>query len=166
MTFAARLAIAHAMIARGAPSPAGHIADQLAAASRDTRALHDRLGAVLPLLEPGRRWHQRLDTGPSDAVRAHLLAALLDCAAICCHLKRGGPQPAIVRLPLRRVDCGRCVQTFRRPPAGEDDRCDVCDARGVVTFHPFAVRQGPLLIVGDGCPGCADVLGIRQEVSA
>jgi hypothetical protein len=164
--FAARLSLAHALIARGAPSLAGHVADQLAAASRDTRALHDRLAAVLPLLAPDRHWRQRLETGPSDAVRAHLLAAVLDCPAACCHLKRGGPQPAIVRLPLRRFDCGRCVRTLRRPPADEDDRCDVCGLRGVVTFHPFAVRQGPLLIVGDGCSDCADVLGIRQEASA
>ena len=38
--------------------------------------------------------------------------------------------------------------------------------RGVVTFVPFAVHQGPLLLAGDACPSCAGVLGIRREVSA
>ena len=164
--FATRLRWAHAMIAQGAPSPAGHVADQLEAASRDTRSMTETLAVVLPLLAPERNWRQRIDTSPSDHVRAYLLAAVLDCAAACCHLKRGGPQPAIIRLPLRRVDCGRCVQTLRRPPPDEDDRCDVCGSRGVVIFHPFAVRMGPALIAGDGCSGCADVLGIRQEVPA
>jgi hypothetical protein len=164
--FATRLRLTHAMIARGAPSPAGHVADQLGAASRDTRVLHDRLGAVLPLLAPDRNWRQRLDTSPSDDVRAYLLAAVHDCTAVCCHLKRGGPQPAIIRLPLRRVDCGRCVQTLRRPPAGEDDRCDLCGARGVVMFVPFACRQGPALIAGDVCTACAGLLGVPQRVGA
>ena len=95
-----------------------------------------------------------------------MLAALLDSPAACCHLKRGGPQPAIVRLPLRRFDCGRCVRTLRRPRPDEADRCDVCGARGVVTFVPFAMRMGPALVLGDACPDCADVLGIRQEASA
>jgi hypothetical protein len=33
----------------------------------------------------------------------------------------------------------------------------------VVTFHPFAVSQGPALIAGDACPSCAAVVGIREE---
>ena len=143
-----------------------HLADQLKAASTEVREAHDRLCIVLPLLAPDRTWRQRVEPCSSDDVRANLLAGVLGCTAFCCHLKRGGPQPAFIRLPLRRGDCGRCVQTLRRPPCDEDDRCDLCGARGVVTFVPFAVRQGPAVIAGDVCRSCATVLGILQEVSA
>jgi hypothetical protein len=166
IAFAARLAAARTMVARGAPAAPVYLADQLLAASADTRQIHDRIGTLMPLLEPGRNWRQRMDTEPSSETRAYLLAALLGCTEVCPHLKRSGPQPAIVRLPLHRTDCERCVQTLRRPPTGEDDRCDVCGQRGVVTFHPFAVRQGPVLIVGDACQACADVLGIRAEAAS
>jgi hypothetical protein len=120
----------------------------------------------LPLIQPGRNWRQRIDPDPSDDVKAHLLAATLDCTTVCVHVRRGGPRPAFVRLPLRRVDCSRCMDTVRRPPPDEADRCDVCGDRGVVTFVPFAVRQGPALVVGDACSDCAAVLGIVQEASA
>src|SRR3954451_20417014 len=101
--FTARLAVARTMLARGAPAAAVHLADQFRAASADTRELHDRIGVLMPLLEPGRNWRQRMDSPPSDDTRAYLLAALLGCTEACPHLKRGGPQPAFVRLPLRRT---------------------------------------------------------------
>jgi hypothetical protein len=148
------------MVVRAMPSAPVHLADQLDAAGRETRQLHDRLGLVLPVLEPERHWRQRADLEPSDDVRAYLLAALMGCHTVCLHLRRGGPRPAIVRLPLGRVDCGPCTQTLWRRVTAEDE-CDVCTARGVTTFHPFAVRQGPLLLAGDACPSCATVLGIR-----
>jgi hypothetical protein len=148
------------------PSPAGHVADQLAAAGSEARILHDRIGATLPIMQPDRNWRQRIEADPSDHVRAYILAATLDCTTVCVHLRRGGPRPAFVQLPLRRVDCGRCVGTVRRPPSDEADRCDVCGARGVTTFVPFALRQGPALVMGDGCADCAGILGIVQEVSA
>lgn len=162
--FATRLRLARALIAHRTPAAPVHLADQLAAASVETREAHDRLGIVLPLLAPDRTWRQRVDRAASDDIRAYLLAGVLGCEAYCCHLKRGGPQPAFIRLPLRRADCGRCVQTLRRPPRDEADRCDLCGARGVVTFVPFAVRQGPALIAGDACADCAGVLGIVQDV--
>jgi hypothetical protein len=164
--FATRLTLARAVIARGAAPAPVHLADQLAAAGHEARALHDLIGSALPILQPDRAWHQRIDTSPSEAVRAYILAAMLDCTTVCCHLKRGGPQPAFDLLALRRVDCWRCVQTTRRPPPDEGDRCDVCGARGIVTFVPFAVRLGPALVVGDGCSACARILGIVQEASA
>ena len=99
--FPARLALARAMIARGMPAAPVHLADQFLAASAETRRHHDRIGAVLPLLEPERNWRRLLDTAPSTETRAYLLAAVLGCVEVCCHLKRGGPQPCIVRLPLR-----------------------------------------------------------------
>jgi len=163
--FAPRLAVARELLARGAPPLTVHEVDQLDAASRDTRLLHDRIGVLLPLLEPDRRWRQRLDTSPTTDARAYLLAAVLGCTTYCCHLRRGGPQPAFIRLPLRRADCARCVQTLRRPVTSEDE-CDLCGERDVVTFVPFACRQGPALIAGDVCRACADVLGIVQAVGA
>ena len=165
-SFADRLALARRLLARGAPPAPVHLADQFDAAADEVRVLHDRLGVVLPLVAPDRTWHHRIDASPSDDVKAYLVAAVLGCETYCCHLRRGGPQPAIVRLPLRRADCGRCVQIIRRPPASEDDMCDVCGTRGVTVFVPFAVHHGPALIAGDACPSCAGVLGIVQEVSA
>ena len=164
--FATRLRLARELIAHRAPPPPVYLADQLDAAAADVRATHDRLGVLLPLLASDRTWYQRLDADASTDVRAHLLASVLGTETYCCHLRRGGPQPVFVRLPLRRADCARCVQTLRRPPRDEDDRCDLCGARGVVTFVPFAVREGPVLIAGDVCLSCADVLGIAQEVGA
>jgi hypothetical protein len=103
---------------------------------------------------------------PTVETRAHRLAALLGCTTVCLYLRRGGPRPAVARLPLGRVDCERCAQTLYQPPLEDVDRCDVCTSRGITTFHPFAVRQGPLLLAGDACPDCATVLGIRQEATA
>jgi hypothetical protein len=156
--FTTRLALARAMIRHGASPAPAHVADQVAAAAADTRGLHDRLGLMLPLLEPERHWRHRVDTSPSTTTRMYLLAALMACTMICPHLRGGGPQPAIARLPLHRVDCERCAQTLRRRPPDDEDRCD---ARGVAIFHLFAVHLGPTLITGDACPRCADVLGIR-----
>ena len=163
--FATRLRLARELLARGPAAPV-HLADELDAAAAEVRDAHDRLGVVLPLLAPDRAWYQRLDAAASDDVRAYLLAGVLGRTAYCPHLRRGRPQPAFFRLPLRRADCGRCVRTLRRPPRDEDDRCDLCGARGVVTFVPFAVRHGPALIAGDVCPDCAGVLGIREEAGA
>ena len=165
--FAVRLAHAHRMLEHGRQDAPVHLADQLDAAGRDTQRLHDRLGVLLPALMPDRPWFQRQDRQPATEARAYLLAALLGClGSVCPHLKRAGPQPAIGRLPLRRVDCARCLGTIRRPPPDDVDRCDVCERRGVVTFSPFAVRQGPLLLLGDVCQPCAGTLGIRIEQEA
>jgi len=165
-SFADRLNVARRLLARGASRPPVHLANQLEAAGKDARVLHDRLVAALPILQPDRQWYGRVEVAPSDEVKALLLAAILDCTTMCIHLRRGGPRPAFVQLPLRRVDCERCVRTLRRPPPENDDQCDICDRHGVVTFHPFACRQGPLLLAGDACADCAAALGIVQEVSA
>ena len=166
VTFADRLAQARALVARGAQPLPGHLADQLGAAGAEAGALHDRIGAALPILDPRRGWRRREEAAPSDETRAYLLAALFGCAAVCVHLRRGGPRPAFVRLPLRRIDCERCTRTLRRPPSDEDDRCDICGARGVAIFHPFAVRLGPTLVLGDACAGCAGGIGIVQAVAS
>jgi hypothetical protein len=160
--FAVRLARAYQLLAAGvAPAPV-HLADQLDAAGKEKFGIAERMGDLLPIFEPGRPWYHRTDASPSVHTRALLIAALLGClGSVCCHLRRGGPQPAIARLPLRRVDCTRCVGTFRRPPPDDADRCDVCEQHGVVIFSPFTVHQGPVLLIGDACQTCAAVLGIR-----
>ncbi len=115
---------------------------------------------LAPILAAERPWHRRTDPDPSTALRAHLLAAVLGCLPnTCCHLRKGGPQPALVLLTQRRVACVRCAATIRRPLTAGDE-CDVCGEREVATFHPFACHQGPALITGDACPDCAEVLGI------
>jgi len=164
--FAARLRVARELIAHRAPPLPVHLTDQLDAAATEVREAHDRLAVVLPLLMPNRIWRHWVEACASDDVRAYLLAAVLGCTVYCCHLRRGGPQPALIRLPLSRADCARCVQTLRRPPPDESDRCDLCGSRGVVTFVPFAVRHGPALITGDVCVDCARVLGIALELGA
>jgi hypothetical protein len=126
--------------------------------------MHDHLGAVLPTIAPDRPWHQRVDADPSAAVRAHLIAAVMGCAS-CCHLRKGGPQPTFALLPLRRLVCTRCAGIVRRPVTAADE-CDVCGARGVMMFSPFAVRMGPVIVSGDACQSCADTLGIRREAAS
>jgi hypothetical protein len=100
-----------------------------------------------------------MDSEPSDETRAYLLAAVLGCTTVCIHIRRGGPQPAYCRLPLRRVDCQRCVATMYRSVTAADE-CDLCSAPEVLTFVPFSVRQGPVMLVGDACASCAGVLRI------
>lgn len=164
--FRTRLAAARALMAHGWTPPPTNIRDQLGAAAKDVRAAHAALGQVLPLIDPSRGWRERMDTAPSDDVRAYLVAAMLGCIDVCSHLRRGGPQPSYLRLALRRADCGRCVQTMRLPPPDEEDRCDLCGARDIVTFVPFATRSGPALLVGDACTDCAAVLGLTQMEAA
>jgi hypothetical protein len=164
--FRTRLALAHRMLARGHDPAPADVADQMQAANGEVRRMADRLGMLLPILSPDRNWHQMMESTPSETVRAYLLAGVFGCTDVCPHLRRGGPQPAIVRLPLHRVDCSRCVQTLRRAPANEDDQCDLCGKPETLTFVPFAVRQGPALIAGDVCMTCADVLGILREAAA
>src|SRR5215218_9585729 len=88
--FAERLRVARKLIAAGASQLPVHLADQYGAARADARGLHDRIGRLLPILEPDGPWHQRLDPPPSGDVRAYLVAAVLGCLGdVCCHLRRG-----------------------------------------------------------------------------
>jgi hypothetical protein len=149
-----------------ASAPSVHLADQYRAAGADAHILHGQLGALLPIVQPARPWFYRSQADVPDETRAYLLAAVMGCAP-CCHLRRGGPQPALVMLPLRRIACTRCADTIRRPVTAPDE-CDVCGARGVEVFVPFSCHQGPAIIGGDCCQDCADVLGIEagKEMSA
>ena len=53
-SFADRLNVARKLIARRSVPPV-HLTDQLEAAGKDARILHDRLGQVLPILRPDRQ---------------------------------------------------------------------------------------------------------------
>jgi hypothetical protein len=165
--FTDRLAVARHLIARGAAPMLTHLADQLGAAGREAHRLHERIGGVMQVVQPTRGWRQRMDAALSDEVRAYLVAAVLGCLAdTCCHLRKGGPQPALALLPLHRMVCQRCAGIVRRPLADEADRCDVCGQRGVVTFHPFACHLGPTIVTGDACADCAETLGIQVKEKA
>ena len=132
-----RLRLARELIARRTP-PSVHLADQVAAAGVEARALLGRLGGPAPLL-----------FRPSDDARAYLGAGLLACTTMCPHLKHGGPRPAFARPAQRRVDCVRCAGAFRHPPVVEGDCCDLCEARGVAPLVPLAMTHGAALIIGD-----------------
>ena len=61
VSFADRLALARRLLARGAAAMPTHLADQLEAAGKDARVLHDRLVAALPILQPDRQWYGRVE---------------------------------------------------------------------------------------------------------
>jgi hypothetical protein len=162
--FATRLAAARQIIARcnsGAVTIPDHIVDQLRAAERETSGILDRHFGIMQMVEPDRNWQRLTDRAPADEHRARLLAALMGCTTVCPHIRRGGPQPVIARLALHRLDCVRCAQTLIMTSPSDDDRCDVCNENGVVTFVPFSVACGPTVIAGDACPGCAAALELR-----
>jgi hypothetical protein len=165
-SFATRLETARRMVANERP-PAGprpaHWLDQLRAASAEARDQVLLTAHVVRIVEPERDWRHR-DRDPGAEARSHMLAGLLDCMrSMCPHLRKGGPQPAYAMLPLRRLDCGRCTATRRVPPPEDDDRCDVCGARGIVRFTPFLVQAGPALIGGDACSTCASAMGLPDR---
>lgn len=135
-----------------------HVVDQIQAAARDTAGHAAVAGVVLRATQPNRGW-QELQQPSTRTHQLYVVAGLIDCAP-CCHLRRGGPQPAFARLPLRRLDCTRCVLIVRNPPPDEDDRCDLCGERDVSRFVPFVLSYGPTLVAGDVCMGCAGVLRI------
>ena len=165
-SFTTRLAVARAMLARGAPAAPVHLADQFRAASADTRELHDRIGVLMPLLEPGRHWRQRMDSSPSDrhpgvpagrAPRLHRGLPAPEAWRPSARVRAAAAPPD--RLPAVRADAqapaGRRGRPLRRVRSARD--ADV---------PPVRRPAGPALIVGDACPACADVLGIRAEVAS
>jgi hypothetical protein len=82
--FSERLAIARQKIAAGAPQCSVHQADQYGAARDEAEGLHDRVGALLPVVRPNRPWHQKRADPAADETRAYLLAAVLGCLADVC----------------------------------------------------------------------------------
>jgi hypothetical protein len=74
--FAERLALAEALLARGARPAPTHLADQYGAARDEARGLRDRIGLLMPVLEPGREWFHRKHADAPDEVRAYVLAAV------------------------------------------------------------------------------------------
>lgn len=168
--FRVRLGYARELVARAESARAClplHIVDQLEAATAETARFVPVIGRGLQLLEPDRGWHQRVEVATAEKA-SYLLAALMVCLdRPCVHLRRGGPQPAFARLPLRRVDCRRCSATVVRPPSGDADVCDVCGVRQPdVWFVPFTISAGAAVVMGDACRACSTVLGIGERERA
>jgi hypothetical protein len=138
------------------------VLDQAQAAADESLGILLDIGQAMATIDPEREWRHTVQDVPSADVRAHLLAGLLGCRP-CIHLRREGPQPAMAALALRKVMCMRCLGTSRRPPAGEDDRCDLCGTRGVEVFVPLTVNYGAVLVGGDVCSQCADALGVGTQ---
>jgi hypothetical protein len=167
-TWEERLALAEGLIGRlesidwRALAPAWFV-DQAAAAHRDAVSVHHRLADTLVALQPGRGWHRSETDEPSRPVSARLLAAWLGVKTYCPHLRKGSPQKVFVRLPLHRADCERCVGTSWKPPAGEDDRCDICERRGIEEFSAFAITYGALVFLGDACDECRSTFPEEDE---
>lgn len=133
----------------------GH-GDQVAAAERDAaRALQAAAGGagagVVPLA--GAVW------------LAERVAQAIEGLPECIHLRRGGPQPSVARLPLGRVDCQRCARTVRRPPVGSEHRCDWCGADDVTEWQPRMVQLGSMLVYGDACRRCAAAFDVGVAVA-
>jgi hypothetical protein len=159
-----RLAVArHLLDHQQRATPGPHL-DQVEAALAETTATFDTMRTILAIADCDRGW---TTAAPALAGDGHvlLLATAMGCAP-CVHLRRGGPQPSVAALALRRHQCRLCTGTVRRPPPDEDDRCDVCGTRGHVKFTPIRVQLGTVLVVGDCCHDCRVTLGFECEESA
>jgi hypothetical protein len=170
--FAERLALASSLVDRLARADRSelaplHVLDQLSAAASETLAFVPPIIDEARRREPDRGWRHRVEAATPEK-SAYLLAALLGCMdTVCAHLRRGGPQPAIANLALRRLDCRRCVGTVRRPPPEDADVCDVCGTRlAAPWFYPLVATTDPVLVVGDACSTCAAALGLGEREAA
>lgn len=159
LSFDDRLELARRLIARGS-TPPSHVVDQMDAAARETAAQMGIAGVLLTLTQPDRGWRHK-HQGSTPEQQVYLTAALLGCCP-CIHIRRSGPQPVVVSLPLKRIDCRRCAGTLRKPPTGDADRCDLCGSRGISWFIPFVAAIGPTLIAGDVCQSCARILNVAE----
>jgi hypothetical protein len=151
-----------------AATPPDHVADQLNAAADDTEKLFfqnvDIAGALDPTFFPGPPVERSKDRALLRDNAARVLAAMGDARfRQCVHLRRTPAQPANVRLDLHRADCNLCTGTVRLPPAGEDDRCDLCGSRGNSLFTPIMLTLGHWLVSGDVCGDCVIALQGNQE---
>lgn len=163
-TFEERLADAKAFISAwretDQPKPPSYLEDQLRAATEEAHNTSHRYAvAATTLLKETWKEYYNCE-GEAELpleVDARFLVAVTG-PALCCHLRSGKPEPVVARLALHRLDCFRCAETVRRPPTGEDDRCDWCGKRGVTMFKPVGIQRGPVLAIGDACYECADHL--------
>jgi hypothetical protein len=159
-SFPERLTQARRLLAQERPPLPLHLVDQMEAASMDALRLQQRTAAVLRAVDPDRGWRQAI-AALDDEQEATILAAIMGCRP-CRHLRKGGPQPAVARLPLEQLDCHACIHHWRRPPAGDDDRCDICGSHGNATFWPFSATRGLVTVAGDACKRCAVLFGMER----
>jgi hypothetical protein len=158
-----RLVAAYAILDRSAGYQLPvDVADQAKAAARDARCLLHRLGAIEELVVPGRFHGCRDLNDPGRHSHARLLAAVIACRP-CWHLRQNGSQPSVAALPTRRANCRRCAHTARRPVIPED-HCDICDALvDDNIFWPVRAQMGSLVVVGDMCRRCRDVINPEPD---
>lgn len=165
MTFTERVDAIRTLLESNPPPLPGWLKDQLQAAGADAWGQFT-MPAAAALTALNRDVTHRTASG-NDAVnsQAHLFAAAAACTP-CPHVRRGrGPMPVYVKLPVRVAVCRRCTGTRRNPPAGEDDRCDVCGSRGNEQFIPFVAQIGHLVLAGDlglCCEHLATTFGYRR----
>jgi hypothetical protein len=135
------------------PDRPTHEADQMAAATRDSLAINERVGRLLAAAgnQPIR---SSSDTDPARTERPARILATTHGLTECSHVRRQPQQPIVARLALHRADCRRCAATYRRPP-GEDDRCDFCGPHGNTMFTGIVYTMANLTLIGHACDDCA-----------
>jgi hypothetical protein len=136
--------------------------DQLTAATQHAQRIATGIGSAVNAMFGGTTPQERQESTTSRRMK---IAAYLGCGASCHHVRNdtAGPQPLLVNLALRRVDCERCSRTIRKPPPDETDRCDWCGSRGHTTFTPTLITSSALVFMGDACETCARALGVYEE---
>lgn len=137
--------------ARTAPAPPVGLLDQARAASTEARAALNDIGDIWETIDPGIRRREGTLDGDAAEAAARILAVLPE-AALCPHLRRGGPQPGFYRLDTRRLTCRRCHTTVVRPVVAANE-CDLC-RQPADTFTEFAVALGAVIVMGNAGACC------------
>jgi hypothetical protein len=136
--------------------------DQIMAATRDAHADLRHVAQTLHDGDPGRFRPDPVSSAGQaniDDMLARVLAAMGEGRwRFCSHMRTQPAQPAVVALPVRRVDCRPCASTVRKPPMDDSDRCDLCGSRGNVTFWPVGCALANWIVLGDMCRSCADAI--------
>lgn len=136
--------------------------DQFHAARRDVlRILKSSADAA------GMDSSMRLMSPWLSAIVTNVLSAPEHSGAHCKHLKRSrSPQPAILTVCVRRLECARCAERTLRAIHGtvEDRRCDHCRRvmpRGRVQTLMTAV--GAIIVSAGHCADCAPIVRGARE---
>lgn len=160
--FQQRLADALSRVTFGVHDVPAHQADQIQAATRETR--DHAAGLAAALVAGGRNPALQFDhtAGPGDVEYvARVLVALEATTYQCEHAQMPGnpasPLPVLARLTLGRVDCHPCAvaSSHLAVPDGSGP-CDYC---GAFTLHgqfgEIVTSIGHILVAGMGCPACS-----------
>lgn len=148
--------------------PAGEPAEAPAGRLDDVNKAMWRRAAISKAANPQRHdWNRTAVHGGGTRQAAYLLAAIFACRP-CPHADEADRVTAT--LPAQRVDCLDCERRWAEgdpaaalwaPPAMTvpTDRCDICHevADGNV-FTPILAQLGTILVAGDACRTCAEVI--------